>query len=144
MNDSIAVPKWFWAVAVMLLLWSVAGIISFYVQLTLPYERLVAIMGKPGADCISAMPQWLWWVFGTAVWSGAFGSLAVLLRRAWAQPLYLISLLAVIIQFGHSFGVAKIQNVLGWSSAGFPVFIIAMAAFELWLSTWTKKRGWLV
>ena len=143
MNDSVAVPGWFRVVGVLFLLWGLAGIYAFYSQLTTPYEQMVASMGKAGADCIAAMPQWLWWVYGAAVWSGVFGTLALLLRRAWAQPLYLISLIAVLVQFGHSFGVAKIHEIMGWSAAIFPAFIILMAAVQLWFAISSKKKGWL-
>ncbi|KRB85758.1 hypothetical protein ASE00_03015 [Sphingomonas sp. Root710] len=143
-SETAAAPNWFMAVGVLFLLWGLAGIYAFYSQLTTPYEQLVAQMGKAGADCIAAMPQWLWWVYGVAVWSGTFGSVALLLRRAWAQPLYLLSLAAVIIQFGHSFGVAKIQDIMGWGAAAFPAFIIAMAIIELWFATSAKKKGWIV
>ena len=143
MNDSVAVPRWFWVLGIVLLLWGAMGIFAFYSQLTTPYDKMVAEMGKAAADCIARMPQWLWWVFGIAVWSGLFGSAALLLRRVWAQPLYLISLVAVVVQFGYSFGVAKTHEIMGWSSAIFPAFIILMAAIQLWFAGWVKKKGWL-
>ncbi len=142
MSDT-AVPKCYWVVGVVFLLWGAAGIFAFYSQLTTPYEAMVAEMGKAAADCIKDMPTWLWWVYGIAVWSGTFGSIALLLRRAWAKPLYLISLVAVIVQFGHSFLIAKIHLIMGMSAAIFPAFIILMAAVQLWFSTSAKRKGWL-
>lgn len=146
MNDQSVksgAPTWYWILGALLLLWAAAGIFAFYSQLTTPYEQMVAEMGKVAADCIKGMPSWLWWVYGIAVWSGTFGSIALLLRRAWAQPLYLISLIAVIVQFGHSFLVARIQDIMGWGTAAFPAFIIAMAIFQLWFAGSAKKKGWL-
>jgi len=142
-NDAAAVPTWFWIVGILFLLWGLAGIYAFYSQLTTPYEQLVATMGEAGADCIAAMPQWLWWVYGAAVWSGIFGTVALLLRRAWAQPLYLCSLVAVLVQFGYSFGVARTHEIMGWSAAIFPAVIIVLAAVQLWFATSSKKKGWL-
>ncbi|RYD86527.1 MAG: hypothetical protein EOP61_37395, partial [Sphingomonadales bacterium] len=142
-NDNEAVPTWYWVAGVVLLLWGAMGIFAFYSQLTTPYDAMVAEMGKLAADCIAKMPQWLWWVYGVAVWSGLFGTVALLLRRAWAQPLYLVSLIAVLIQFGYSFGVAKTHEIMGWSAAIFPAFIILMAAIELWFAGTAKKKGWL-
>jgi len=49
----------------------------------------------------------------------------------------------VIVQFGHSFLIAKIHLIMGWNAAIFPAFIIAMAIFQLWFATWAKKKGWL-
>ncbi|TAK07608.1 MAG: hypothetical protein EPO38_12495 [Rhizorhabdus sp.] len=143
MNDSLSIPKWFWIVGALLLLWGAAGIFAFYSQLTTPYDQMVAEMGKAAADCIRDMPGWLWWVYGVAVWSGILGTIALLLRRAWARPLYLVSVIAVVVQFGHSFLIAKIQNVMGWSAAGFPAFIVAMGLFQLWFADMASKKGWL-
>lgn len=143
MAEGTFVPKWFWAAGGVLLLWNAIGIFFFYTQITMSYDQMVASMGKPAADCFAMMPHWQWWAYGIAVWSGTFAAAALLLRRTWAQPLFLISLIAVIIQYGYSFGVLKIQNLLGWSSAGLPAFIIVMAALGLWLATTAKNRGWL-
>jgi hypothetical protein len=143
MNDSVKLPVWFWIVGAVLLLWGAMGIHAFYSQLTTPYDEMVAEMGKAAADCIKGMPGWLWWVFGIAVWSGLFGTIALLLRRNWARPLYLISVIAVVIQFGHSFLIAQVQDIMGWSAAIFPAFIFAMGLFQLWFADWTFKKGWL-
>ncbi|MET0375769.1 MAG: hypothetical protein ABW128_16120 [Rhizorhabdus sp.] len=143
MRDNIAVPKWFWLIGALFLLWGCAGIFAFYSQLTTPYADMVASMGKLAADCIAAMPGWLWWVYGVAVWSGTAGSVALLLRRVWAQPLYLLSLISVIVQFGFSFGVMKTHEIMGWNSAIFPAFIILMAVIQLWFAASAKKKGWI-
>lgn len=142
-REKAGVPTWYWVVGIILLLWGAAGVFAFYSQLTTPYEQMVAEMGKLAADCIKGMPSWLWWVYGIAVWSGILGTVALLLRRVWAQPLYLVSLVAVVVQFGHSFLVQQIHQLMGWSAAIFPAFIILMAIVQLWFAGWAKKRGWL-
>lgn len=143
MNDSVKLPVWFWIVGVILLLWGAAGIFAFYTQLTMPYDQMVAEMGKAAADCIKDMPGWLWWVYGIAVWGGVLGTIALLLQRNWARPIYLVSVVAVVVQFGHSFLVAHIQEIMGWGSAIFPAFIFAMGLFQLWFADWANKQGWL-
>ena len=143
MTDTTGIPKYYWLLAVLFLLWGLAGIGAFLSQLLTPYDQMVADMGKLAADCIKGMPTWLWAVYAVAVASGTLGSIALLLRRAWAQPLYLLSLATVIVQFGHSFLIAKIHLLMGWSAAIFPAFIIAMALIEYWFATSAKKKGWI-
>lgn len=142
-NGRANVPAWYWVVGIVLLLWGAAGVFAFYSQMTTPYDQMVAEMGKLAADCIKGMPTWLWWVYGVAVWSGILGTVSLLLRRVWALPLYLVSLVAVIVQFGYSFLVAKIQLLMGWGAAAFPAFIILMAIVQLSFAAQAKKRGWL-
>lgn len=143
MTDRAAVPLWYWILAVALLLWGAMGIYSFYTELTTSYDQLAASMGKAEADAIANMPQWLWWVFGAAVWSGAFGSLALLLRSAWARPLYLISLVSVVVQFGYTFLMTSFPEAVGAHSAIFPGIIILVAGFELWFANWAKNKRWI-
>jgi hypothetical protein len=134
MNDSVKRPIWYWVVVGILLLWGAAGIHAFYSQLTTPYAVMVAQMGKLAADCIKGMPTWLWWVYGIAVWSGLLGTIALRVRHSWARPLFLISVIAVVVQFGHSFLVQHIHQIMGWSAAIFPAFIVAMGLFQLWFA----------
>ncbi|MES2494910.1 MAG: hypothetical protein V4618_02235 [Pseudomonadota bacterium] len=137
------VPSWYWIVASLLLLWGFAGLFAFYSQLTTPYEQMIAKAGKAAADCIKDMPTALWWIYAIAVGSGTLGSMSLLLRRRWAQLLYLISLFAVIVQFGHSFLIQKIHILMGWNAAIFPAFIILMAAFQFGFAASARKKGWL-
>lgn len=145
MSDRLSpgIPKWFYVAAVLLLLWGATGIFFFYTQLHMSYDEMVAAMGKPSADCFRMMPSWQWWAYGIAVWTATLGSLALLTRRDWARPLYLLSLLAVVVQYGYSFGVLHIQDLLGWSAAIFPAVIIVIDALQLWLAQSAKVRGWL-
>ena len=143
MSDGVNVPKWYWVAGIVLLAWGAMGIFAFYSQLTTPYDQMVAEMGKLAADCMRDMPSWMWWVYGVAVWSGLFGSVSLLLRRGWAQPLYAISLIAVVVQFGYSFLVQHIHVKMGPQAAIFPAFIILIAAVQLWLATSAKKKAWL-
>ncbi len=144
MDDSVKLPVWFWIVAVVFLLWNAIGIYFFYTQISMTPEEMVRTMGQASADCFAMMPQWQWWAYGIAVWSGTFAGIALLLRRNWAQPLFLISLIAVVIQYGYSFGVLRIQNILGWANAvPLPIFIIVMAALGLWFSRWAARKEWL-
>lgn len=142
MNDSLSVPKWFY-VAGVLLLWGAIGIYFFYTQMHMSYDEIVAAMGKPAAECFRMMPAWQWWTYGIAVWTATLGSAALLARRDWARPLYLVSLIAVVVQYGYSFAVLQIQDLLGWSGAIFPAVIIIIDALELWLAQSAKRKGWL-
>ena len=44
--------------------------------------------------------MWVTGLFAIGVFAGALGTLGLVLRRRWARPLLLLSLVAVILQFG--------------------------------------------
>lgn len=144
MNDSVKLPAWFWIVAILFLIWNAVGIYFFYTQIAMSPAEIVKTMGQASADSFAMMPQWQWWAYGIAVWSGTLAGIVLLMRRSWAQLLFLISLASVVIQYGYSFGVLKIHEILGWTAAApLPMFIIIMASLGLWFSRWATQRGWL-
>ena len=76
--------------------------------------------------------------------SGLAAALALVLRSALARPLFLVSLVAVIVQFGWLFVATDIIAVRGATQVvPFPVFIAAVALFGVWLSGHARRRGWI-
>ncbi|MGT2515266.1 hypothetical protein ACVOMT_14430 [Sphingomonas panni] len=76
-------PPWFRIVAILFLLWGVAGVFAFYSQVTLGPAALAA-MGEADRRFHASLPHWFAWVYGIATWGGLFGSIALLLGRRWA------------------------------------------------------------
>lgn len=144
MPDTISTkpPAWFWAVGVIFLLWSLAGIFACYSQLTMGPEQLAAL--EPAQrDAFLAMPAAIKISYAAAVLSGLLGSIMLLVRKPIARPAFIVSLIAVIIQFGWVFGVYGGLSKFGLSSAAFPAFIVLMAVLEVWIAGKAIGNGWL-
>jgi hypothetical protein len=95
-------------------------------------------------NAFTAMPAWLWATFGVATITALAASICLLLRRAWAVPLFAISLVAVLTQYGWVFGVYRILRTMPVEeAAGLPVAIIVIALLSLWLARFATKKGWL-
>lgn len=135
-------PTWFWIVAALALLWACAGCASYLAQVSMT-EADLAALPPAQADLWRAMPDWLKGVFAIAVWSGLAGAIALLLRRRVARPLYIVSLAAVIVQFGYVFGATRILTTIGPSSAAFPAFIFVAGVALVWFAGIARGRGWL-
>jgi hypothetical protein len=135
-------PLWAKIVSVLLLLWGLMGVWSFYSELIISPEA-AALQPAEQRALWDAMPKWLWFDFGVAVLAGLAGAIALLLRKAFAQHLYLLSLIAIFIQFGYIFAFMPILKTIGPSSAIFPgvIFLVGLAAWQL-SRNWTA-RGWL-
>lgn len=135
-------PAWFTIVGIVLLLWGLAGCVSLYAHFVIGPDM------DPNATewdrrYYAAMPMWLNLVYVVAVLAGLLGSVGLLMRAKWAGTLYLLSLIAVAVQFGYIFAATDVIAVKGVWTAYFPAFIFAMALFQLWFAGLANRRGWL-
>ncbi|MBB5698479.1 hypothetical protein [Sphingomonas yantingensis] len=138
-----APPRWLTIVAALLLLFGAAGLFAFYGDVTMNESRLAAM---PAWDrtFFATRPGWFIWVYGTAVWTGFFGAIALLLRRRIARPLYIVSLVAVVVQFGWVFAATDLIAVKGAATVvPFPIVILGVTILGLGIATRGIRRGWL-
>lgn len=120
----------FIVIAILFLLWNLMGVASFIMQYTMDLNEL-AETDPVGARIFAAMPTWLWLVFAVAVMAGTAGAIALLLRRRSAVPLFLLSLIAVIVQFGYVFLATDIISAKGIVTAtAFPAVIFVIAIIQ--------------
>ncbi len=136
-------PMGFWIVAVVLTLWGAIGVFACLQQL-----RLGADAMGPADDYYRALyarlPGWYNIVYAVATGAGFLGSVALLARSRHARPLFIASLVAVIVQFGWLFATTDMIAVRGFAvAAGFPIFILLVAIFQVWLAGVAIRRGWI-
>lgn len=140
---SATVPGWFRVVSVLLLLWNLFGVWSLYSQYSMTAEMIAALPDAQRAMW-NAMPGWLWAAYAVAVGAGTLGALLLLLRRRAAVPLFWLSLVAVVVQFGYVLFPAGGLSLLGPAQAlPMPIVIVAVAALALWLALRARRRGWI-
>ncbi|MDQ2891744.1 MAG: hypothetical protein M3R64_01480 [Pseudomonadota bacterium] len=91
----------------------------------------------------AALPVWYNAVYAVAVGTGFLGALALLAPSALARPLFVVALIAVIVQFGWLFATTDIMAHRGVGAAGFPLVIVAISGFEIWFARHAQRRGWI-
>lgn len=95
-------------------------------------------------ELFQSLSAWLWVVYGIATDTGSLASILLLLRHRLAVPLFWISLLAVVVQFGYSLFPGHAIKVLGAAQAlPMPVLIVAVAAALVWFARRARVRGWI-
>ena len=82
-------------------------------------------------------------VFAVAVFGGLFGCILLLLRKALATLIFIISLVAVLIQMLYSLLMTNASEVMGPVAIIMPIVVIAIAAFLVWYSKRATSKGWL-
>lgn len=136
------VPGWYWAVAVAALLWEAMGCYAYVGQVGMSAGDLAEL---PAAqrDIWLAMPGWATGAYAIAVWVGLAGAVGLLMRGRWARLAFIVSLVAVMVQFGWTFLATDIMTTVGSSAIWFPLFIVVAAGVLVWFSDFAIRKGWL-
>ena len=134
-------PLWYWVAAIGALLFECLGCYFYLAEVRLTPEQ-IATLPLDQAAMLTARPAWYYAAFGTAVWVGLAGTLGLLLRKGWAVPALLISLIAVVTQFSAIFIVPEMRSVTSDALLG-PIIVIVICYGMFMLGRLAKRRGWL-
>lgn len=136
------VPFWYWFVSGMLLIWNMIGCAACYGQLAAKPEAM-AKWPEAQCDAVLATPALVKFAYILSVGAGLLGAVALLLRSAAAGPLFIASLIGVIVQFGWTFVIYKGLSRFGAASILFPAFIAAVAIGQIAFARAAGSHGWL-
>jgi hypothetical protein len=136
------VPTGYWIVSAVLLLWNAIGCVACFSQMTASKEKL-AKLPEGQREAWLAMPVTARAAYVVAVGAGLLGAIALLVRGLAAGPLFIASLVGVIVQFGWFFVVYKGASRFGMSSLAFPGFIALVAIAQIGFACWAKTQGLL-
>ncbi len=136
------IPVWFWVVSALALVWNLMGIMAYIQQVTLTPEALAAMTESQQA-LYNNTPAWINGVFAISVFGGGLGCLLLLMKKALAQILFIISLLAVLTQMGYVFFVSQSIDSFGPGGMIMPLMIIIIAALLVWFAKSSKEKSWI-
>lgn len=134
-----AVPAWYWAAAIGALLFECAGAFLFSNSLMLD----PAALPLDQRAIFEATPQWMTIAWGVAIGAGLVGALGLLIRKRFAEPALLVSLIAVAVQFSGIFLVRQLRELTPEEHLVVPV-VILLVAYGFWQTAkLSRRRGWL-
>ena len=88
-------------------------------------------------------PTWLYVFYGIAVITGSLGCILLLMRKALAFSIFVISLIAVLIQMSYSVFLTDALEVYGAASIIMPLVVIGIGVFLIWYSKYATSKGWI-
>jgi len=143
MSDEVnrKVPTSFWIVAGAATVWNLIGLMIYYQQMTVSPEVLAQSLTPEQVEFLTSTPKWATSAYAMAVNAGLLGSILLLLRKAWAVPLYGLSLAAIIVQDVHGFLLANGLQVWGTGALVLPAIVLSIAIGLLIYSRNAKARG---
>ena len=131
-SPSVRAPVHLWVVGVLSLLWNAVGAMDY----TMTQFQVEAYLGTVTAEqlaYINGFPAWAvaFWAFG--VWGSFFGSVALLLRRAWAVWLFGVSIIGLmgtsLYTYVLSDGFAMMGGGIGQIAFSVAIWVITIALF---------------
>ena len=136
-------PMTHWLVAGAALIWNLFGFSIYYMTVSITPEQLAARFEPTQVVYMEAIPIWVTSAFAIAVTTAVIGSVLLLLRKALALPVFIASLVAVLIQHTYSFIVTDVIAVLGMLQAYIAGTVFGITVLLILYSMWARKKGLL-
>lgn len=131
----------FWIISVLALLWNIMGVAAYLGQAYMT-DEVLKTLSEGEQSYYENVPAWVTGAYAIAVFAGVFGCVGLLMRKNWATILFVISLIAVIIQSAHNLIIQEFMEVplqhMIWS-----IVIIVIALFLVWFSSYAAKKSWI-
>lgn len=131
--------KRFWLGAVGVLLFMAVGVAGYLATVMTP----IGSMPAEQQTLMAAMPDWQTGVYAVAVWSGLVGAVLLLMRRRWAVPVLLVSLLGAIGTFLPFAVVPAVRELATWGDAIAAAIVIGLCLASFWFARHSQQKGWL-
>ncbi|NNE05011.1 MAG: hypothetical protein HKO64_02910 [Xanthomonadales bacterium] len=141
MNESASkTPIHFWIVAIISLLWNSAGAFD-YIATQTKMESYMSQFSPQQLDYFYAFPVWMVAAWAIAIWASLLGSVALLLRKAWAVWLFAVALAGVAVSTVYNFVLSNGAEIMGQGAVLFTVLIWAVALFLYFYARAMSGKG---
>ena len=143
MESKPTIPTMFWVISIIALVWNFMGVSGFVAHMMTTPE-MIAAMPLPERELYEAYPFWTQITYGIGTIGGILGSIALVMKKAWAVPIFLASFIAVMINMPFGMFATNSIEIMGvFGGIVFPVIIMAIAAFLWYYSKKAKDNNWL-
>ena len=90
-----------------------------------------------------AEPEWVFAMSAIGFSAGLLGSLLLVLKRAAAERVLLVSLVAMAVWFFGMFATPAFRNLLSTDEIALFIAILAVCWTTYWFARHSRQRGWL-
>jgi hypothetical protein len=142
-EDGEQPPVWYFVVGGVLALWNAIGCYFCYMQFIHGADAMSDATDYDRA-LYASMPGWYNYIFALGVIAGLLGAIGLLTRSPAVKVLFIVSLVATVIQFGYLFATTDmIAHKGAMTVVQFPIVIVAIGAASVWFAGLAKRNEWL-
>ena len=136
----------FWVVSIALLLWGIGGAsiyIAYFIETPEEFAQAAetAANRQAYADYVANIPVWAIAVGIIAAVTRLLGAIGLLLRRDWALPLYIISVVFFLGALYRGFVLANASSVMSGPHFAVELVFLAFSIFAVWFARENKSKG---
>ncbi len=144
-NDSTPSVS-FWVISVALMLWGLAGAsiyVAYFFETPEEFAQTAetAANRQAYADYVSNIPYWAIAIGIIAAATRLFGAIGLLLRRAWALPLYIVSVVFFLCALFRGFVLANVSSVMSGPHIVVEIVFLALSIFGIWFARQNRLNG---
>ena len=142
MTDDFAprpVAGWFLPAAVASMLFMGLGCVAYIMHvLTDP-----ATLDLEQRTAFEALPAWVLGAQAIAVWIGLAGTILLVMKRKLAEPLLMVSLVAVLIWLAGLLLASEVRENMSANDLLVAIVVTALTWTIFWFARHSRQRGWL-
>ena len=143
-ESSIKPTTAFWVIGGLLAVWNLSGLYMYYqMSITTPEQLQAAGYGAEQIAHVLGTPAWAHSAYAIAVNAGVLGVIFLLLRKAWAIPMFVLSLLGALLQDLDAYVLRGALDHFESVWLVIPITVIVICVFEIWYSLRARSKGWL-
>lgn len=141
MDTLKSVPKYFWVISTLGLVWNVFGLFQFIQSVIATQESLVAMgMTEVQAQTMAGYPIWMTIAFGVGTVGGLIGCILLLLRKKLALPIFITSLVGYIVLYIGDI-TEGVFEALGIQQVIILTTVVLVASALLWTAQYFKRQN---
>lgn len=143
-GNATRIPWHFWVVGIGGLLWSAMGAFDYFMSQTHNEGHLKAFTPAQ-LEYFYGLPSWVVATWAIGVWGGVVGCLLLVVRKGWAVPVLLASLIGAAITFLYNIVLSEGVEAMGGGAEAivFPIVILVIAFGLWWYARGMKRKGML-
>ena len=141
-SEIAAPPVWFWIITSIALLWYLMDTSAFFMRVLMTDEAIQAIP-ETQRHLYQNIPLWVNIVFASEVFGGTLGSIGLLLRKKWALPFFVVSIVGVLGQTSNIWFLTDAVSAMGTPAVVMPLVAILIGTGMIVLAKSAKFKGWL-
>ena len=136
-------------ISIALLFWGIGGAsmyVAYFIETPEEFAETAeaAANRQAYAEYIANIPAWAVAVGIIAALTRLLGAICLLLRRAWALPLYIISMVLFMVAMYRAFILADVAGAMSGPHIAIEVVFVALSILAVWFAHESKSKGILM